>query len=114
MSEHKLRTRTICLSRKTFKPVYIEDALDWKIYRAAQTPGPGAHMLINARWNLQSVSEFLRHIYVFINNRGVSCRRIWLPRSVSNQRGQMGQRNAAGIFGSRRNARQRNAWPRRL
>jgi len=48
MSEHKLRTRTICLSRKTFKPVYIEDALDWKIYRAAQTPGPGAHMLINA------------------------------------------------------------------
>ena len=28
--------------RKTFKPVFTEDALDWKIHRAAQTPGPGA------------------------------------------------------------------------
>lgn len=28
-------------SRKSFKPVFTEDALDWKIHRAAQTPGPG-------------------------------------------------------------------------
>ncbi len=36
------RALTADTGRKSFKPVFTEEALDWKIHRAAQTPGPGA------------------------------------------------------------------------
>ena len=35
------RALTADTGRKSFKPVFTEEALDWKIHRAAQTPGPG-------------------------------------------------------------------------
>jgi hypothetical protein len=47
------RALTADTGRKSFKPVFTEEALDWKIHRAAQTPGPGATacalMLLRAR-----------------------------------------------------------------
>mmetsp|Transcript_19565 Transcript_19565/g.31204 ORF Transcript_19565/g.31204 Transcript_19565/m.31204 type:complete len:383 (+) Transcript_19565:122-1270(+) len=51
--------------RRTFKPVFTEDALDWKIHRAAQTPGPGEYgnpdqqIIKGGRWGKEMPLSYL-------------------------------------------------------
>lgn len=51
--------------RRTFKPVFTEDALDWRIHRAAQTPGPGEYgnpdqqIIKGGRWGKEMPLSYL-------------------------------------------------------